>query len=185
MIPVINQPELRIKQGDIIKEVECIQDFSLEGGQVKLETIVFPYILVLTQDCDLTWDFDNRNRQDSSTQDKYLFSVIVVPLYNAEQFIAGEHLLEIGQRMQAFSNKPNKTDRKNLSNNENPRYHYLNFSDDMRMPDLVADFKHYFTLNVKKVEKIKKSNLVCSLPELYRELVSQRFSNYLSRIGLP
>ncbi len=35
------------------------------------------------------------------------------------------------------------------------------------------------------LESDKKNDFICRLKPLYRELLTQRFSNFLSRIGLP
>jgi hypothetical protein len=67
--------------------------------------------------------------------------------------------------------------------NEIPRYHYLNFSEN-DMPELIVDFKHFFTINRDLLYKNIDSKL-CSLDDLFKEKLSQRFSQFISRIGLP
>lgn len=174
----------RVKQGDIISDVEYIEYVDIVDGVIKMSKIRFPLIMVLTQDCDLTWDFDSRSKT-TETQDKYLFSAIVAPLYNYEHFIAGNHLSELGQKMQIISAKLTKTDNKNLRNNENPRYHFLEFDESISIVNSVIDFKHYFTVNVPRLQQHKANHYICTVSELFRERISQRFANYLSRIGLP
>ena len=52
------------------------------------------------------------------------------------------------------------------------------------MPELIIDFKHFFTINRNKLyDQLDKR--LCSLDTLFKEKVNQRFSNYVSRIGLP
>lgn len=174
----------RIMQGDIISNVEYIEEVVEKEGVIKISKIIFPFVVVLTQDCDLTWDYETR-KQFKGNQDKYLFSVIVAPLYNYEHFIAGDHLSELNRVMATISRKPDKTDNKNLRHNETPRYHYLEFDKNVQITNSVVDFKHYFTVNIEHLQKHKKTNFVCSLSPLFRERLSQRFANYLSRIGLP
>src|SRR5262249_27344924 len=72
-----------------------------------------------------------------------------------------------------------------LVKNERPRYHYLEFPNDIQIVSSVIDFKHYFSVNVKYLKKIKKTNFVCCVSDLYREDISQRFTSFLARIGLP
>ena len=84
-----------------------------------------------------------------------------------------------------ISSNKKKTDNKMLRDNKNPRYHFLEFDKNIRVVDSVVDFKHYFTVNTTTLQELKKDNFVCSISELYRESLSQRFANYLSRIGLP
>lgn len=184
MIQTNDEKAERIKQGDILTDVEYIEYADVNDGVIKISKIRFPLVIVLTQDCDLTWDFDSRKRI-TGTQDKYLFSAIVAPLYNYEHFILGDHLSELGQKMQTISAKLTKTDNKNLRNNENPRYHFLEFDDNIPIVNSVIDFKHYFTVNITKLQEHKDKHYICTVSELFRERISQRFANYLSRIGLP
>lgn len=184
MIQVNRQNEPRIRQGDIIENVEYIESVTENDGIIQVSRIVFPLVVVLTQDCDLTWDYEAR-KKESTNQDKYLMSVIVAPLYNYEHFVEGKHLTELGQEMAMISRNESKTDNKNLRQNETPRYHYLDFDQTIPIVNSVIDFKHYFSVNVQHFQNHKKDNFVCSVSEMFRERISQRFANYLSRIGLP
>jgi hypothetical protein len=38
---------------------------------------------------------------------------------------------------------------------------------------------------VTKLQEHKEKHYICTVSELFREKISQRFANYLSRIGLP
>lgn len=174
----------RIYQGDIFKNINFIEYAIEKDGVYEISNIRFPLVVVLTQDCDLAQDYNNRNN-NSSNQDKHLFSVLVAPLYNVEHIYTGEHLSNLGFTMQIISKNSNKTDNRYLKTNKNPRYHYLNFSEEMRIVDSVVDFKHYFTVNIKQLMMQKKTDYIGKLGELYREDLSQRFSSFLSRIGLP
>lgn len=174
----------QISQGDIFREVECIEYVAEKRGVLEVSKIVFPLVVVLTQDCDLEQGSRHRSGQEKPrTQDKKLFSVLVAPLYNAEHVYQGQHLLDLGLTM-ASINK-GKTDGKTLRQNERPRYHYLNFPDDIPIVPSIADFKHYFSVSVAYLEKLRPKHFVCRLSELYREDLSQRFAAYLARIGLP
>jgi hypothetical protein len=184
MVRVKKQKLARIAQGDILRDVGYIEHVSERGGIVEISKIQFPLVVVLTQDCDLAQDYTFRHSKlKAKTQDKFLLSVLVAPLYNVEHVYAGEHLQELGLKM-AEINKT-KTPGANLKNNETARYHYLEFPKDVPVVNSVIDFKHYFSINVSHLKVHKKTNFVCQLSELYREDVSQRFSSFLSRIGLP
>ncbi len=106
-----------------------------------------------------------------------------MPLYNAEHVFDGVHLSELGLSMQKISRKESMSGP--IKNNERPRYHYLKFPDDVPIVDSIADFKHYFSVNINYLERVGQENYVCSIAELYRESLSQRFAAYLARIGLP
>jgi hypothetical protein len=180
--------ESRVSQGDIYQNVEFIESVNEENGIVEISKIVFPYIVVLTQDCDLAQDFKFRS-DDSRTGDKIILSVLVAPIYNANHVYLGEHLAELNQVMRQIQvkgkgNKPT-TEWRNLVNNDNPRYHHLEFPNEVSIVPSIIDFKHYFSLNLEYLYEIRGKNFICKVSELYREDISQRFASFLSRIGLP
>lgn len=189
MVKIKKGNSSRIQQGDIIKNVEYIENIFESKGVLEISKINFPLIIVLTQDCDLSQDYKYRfGHGNRSNHDKFLFSTIVAPIYNLDHFTEGSHLENIGQKMQQINKfkkgKPT-TQFKNLIDNEIPRYHYLEFPDTIPIPPSVIDFKHYFTVNITYLKKIKVYNSVCKISELYREQITLRFANFLSRIGLP
>ena len=174
----------RVCQGDIFKNIEYIEYAIERGGICEISKILFPLIIILTQDCDLDQDFNSRNRTTQSTnQDKYLLSVMVAPLYNIEHIYNGEHLSELKLKMHEVDKK--STRGKLLLQNQLPRYHYLEFKKDIPIVSSVIDFKHYFTVNLPYLLKIKETNFICKVSTLYREDISHRFASFLSRIGLP
>ena len=181
----LNKVDNRICQGDIISNVEFLEYAVEKSGQIEISKILFPYIYVLTQDCDLEQEYSNRINVTSQNQDKHLISVIVAPLYNIDQVYDGIHLEDIGIKMQTINRKLEKTENKILRQNNNPRYHFLEFSNEVSIPNSVIDFKHYFTVNNNQLFQQKENHFVCKVSELYRESISQRFSSFLSRIGLP
>lgn len=177
-VRVGRQRRTRISQGDIFREVECIEFVKERRGILEVSKIVFPLVVVLTQDCDLQWD-----AAPASNQDKRLFAVLVAPLYNAEHVYQGQHLQDLGLTMASINKKA--TDGKTLRQNERPRYHYLDFPEDIDIVSSIVDFKHYFSVSVRYLEKARQRNFICRLSELYREDLSIRFAGYLARIGLP
>jgi len=184
MVKVKKTKIRRVSQGDILRNVEHTEYVSEKRGEIELSKIRFPLVIVLTQDCDLAQDYRFRwSRVDSKTEDKHLLSVLVAPLYNAEHVYTGGQLSELGMRMEQISR--NKTPGKCLRNNETPRFHYLEFQTHIPIVPSVIDFKHYFSVNTVYLKKLKFTNFACQLSELYREDVSQRFSSFLARIGLP
>jgi hypothetical protein len=171
----------RVSQGDIFRDVECIESVSEKAGIIEVSKIVFPLVVVLTQECDL--EQDARNREARTNQDKVLFAVLVSPLYNADQVFLGKHLTELGMEMSPINAK--KSPGEMLMKNERPRYHYIDFPDEVPIVASIVDFKHYFSISGSYLERIRRKNFVCRLSELFREDLSQRFAAYLARIGLP
>ncbi|HUI20811.1 MAG TPA: hypothetical protein VLZ74_07175 [Methylocella sp.] len=175
----------RISQGDIFSEIDCIEYVAERRGVLEVSKLVFPFVVVLTQDCDLEQDARYRIRQEKpqSSDDKKLFSALVAPLYNAEHVYQGQHLADLGLTMTVMNKA--KTEGKTLRQNERPRYHYLSFPESVPIPPSIVDFKHYFSVNAAYLAKLRQKHFVCRLSELYREDLSQRFAAYLARIGLP
>jgi hypothetical protein len=183
VVKVRTGKDSRLAQGDIIRDVEHIEYVSEKSGKIEVSKIVFPLVVVLTQDCDLAQDYKFRwSKTETKNEDKWLLSVLVAPLYNLEHVYTGEHLSDIGMTMGNIKRK--STQGNNLLNNEVPRYHYLEFPQTIPVVPSVVDFKHYFSVNVLYLKNLKKHNSVCRISELYREDVSQRFSSFLARIGL-
>lgn len=173
----------RICQGDIFKDIEFLEYATEKEGIVEISNIVFPTVVVLTQDCDLNQDYRVRWSREGTNHDKQLFSVIVAPLYNAEHVFNGEHLDYLEMSMTPINR--NSSHGKSIKNNQNPRYHYFDFPEGIALPPSIIDFKHYFTVNVKYLKKNKKNKFVCKLAPLFRENLSHRYAFFLSRIGLP
>lgn len=183
MIKISMAKSDRIGQGDIYSNVAHYNNIDFEEDKINIREIIFPYAIVLTQDCDLEQYYCSLSKNGHEKNDKHLFSILVAPLYNIEFVFQGIHLKDIGIKMQEIP--PKKTSGRNLCNNETPRYHYLEFGRDDPIVPSVIDFKHYFTVNIDYLQSKKKSDFVCQVAPLYRELISQRYAYYLSRIGLP
>lgn len=93
MIRVKKEKKKRICQGDIFKDIEFTEYLLEKEGIIEISKILFPYVVVLTQDCDLEQDYKYRwGDPKPKSQDKYLLSVLVAPLYNIEHVYRGEHL---------------------------------------------------------------------------------------------
>jgi hypothetical protein len=186
MIKIDPNMGARISQGDIYHDVEYIESVGVEGDILVINKILYPYTIVLTQDCDLEQDY--KFRIEDRLGDKIIPSVLVAPFYNADQFFLGTQLEELGIKMRAIQKMKKgrpTTEARLILNNEIPRYHYLDFPAESHLATSIIDFKHYFSLNTKYLVNIRTTNFVCKVSELYREKISQRFAAYLSRIGLP
>lgn len=174
-----------INQCDVFKNIEFIE-YAIElNDTIEVSKIVFPYVVVLTQSCDLLQDYNaKKNQENNKSQDKFLISVIVAPLYNFEEFRVGEHLSQLDRKMENQGNIK-KSRCEMIMKNENKRYHFIRFPASFPIVDSVIDFKHYFSVTVEYLQNNYDKLYVCSISPLFRELISQRFSNFLSRIGLP
>lgn len=175
----------RIHQCDLFKKVPFYESYTENHGAFELTILEFPLAIILTQECDLEQNARERSEgkpavDGKAMHDKFLVSLLCAPLYNAEHLFSGNHLsfLEIS------SNEKGKEQRKHIKDNREPRYHYIEFEEGSQIVPSIIDFKHYFSVSLKYLES-NIANQICSIKPIYRETISQRFSNYLSRIGLP
>ena len=166
----------RIMQGDIFHDISVIEDvIAKEDGSVQLKRITFPLVMCLTQDCALHTDFIHRADNRSGS----LLHLVVAPLFEITSFREGKNwgdVMNIGDHI-------NSEKMKNIKQNNDPRYHYVVFPE-KDMPELIIDFKYFFTINRDALYG-RIHQRVCSVDDLFRELVNQRFCEYLCRIGLP
>ncbi|WJI09146.1 hypothetical protein FGU46_03095 [Methanobacterium sp. CWC-01] len=170
----------RVCQGDLFEEFVYPEWISREGNKIKIKNRNIPYLIVLTQDCDLERDHVN-HITNSEKQDKYLQSILVCPAYQADKLKNGTHLEKLGYKME-YQN----SDRwKIIMQNNNHRYHYLEAFE--QIPALTIDFKHYYSIprDIIYNEIKNDDHYLGTVNELFRESLSQRFAYYLSRIGLP
>ena len=166
------------KEGETIHQGDIFQDFpTITINDFEIDISFF---VVLTQACDLEQDYKNRN-EEKETDDKKIQSVLVCPAYLSNKFRKGEHLNETGLKMEPH-NSPSSWNI--IKNNNNLRYHLLKGNFSMKVPELIIDFKHYYTIPIEIVYNCKEHYL-CSLDHLFKEDLSQRFAAYLSRVGLP
>lgn len=174
-------PLTRVSQCDIFHDLEVVEDIIYSGNGIEVKSLLFPLMICLNQDCDL--NSDNRDKQKPlSNKDCRLLHLIFAPVFNFDTFRQGQHWGDIFQTGQNYN--PNKTDGKKIMNNEDPRFHFLHFEDKSIFPDLVIDFKHFYTISTEYINN-NIDKRVCGIDDLYREKISQRFAYYISRIGLP
>lgn len=178
----------RVLQGDVLTNLKIP---IFENNTLKL--VESSYSIVLSQDCDLNQDFNAKNElkliEDNldripSLNNKFLPSILLCPAYPADQLREGIHLQFLELTLSKISN-PKKTPWKRVVQNETSRYHFLHKSENLEIPDLVLDFKRYYTVSRDYLYSVYDDVYLVSLNELYHEDLSQRFSNYLSRVGLP
>lgn len=179
----------RCRQGDVFRDVVVLEDTEAEeapqvAGAEEAGAFAerhIPYCVLLSQDCDLEHDYNNRSNESAKNHDKYLPSLLLSPAYPAEQFKAGEHLKAFELKMTVQTTGQWEK----IKGNQLYRYHYLPGRLDFQVPELVVDFKHFFTVPRETFYRRFKPNYLASIDELFREDFSNRFAYYLSRIGLP
>jgi hypothetical protein len=162
-----------------------------------METITLPYLIVLSQDCDLESDFNKRevmkkdflnDKSKKQCYNKFLDSILICPAFPAEDLREGLHL----KGMERIVERINSKEWDKVKKNDNYRYHYLDEETikkdrkkEVIIPQLAVDFKKYYTIPRNYLYFYKKTNYKASLNELIREDISNRFAYFQSRIGLP
>lgn len=173
----------RICQGDILEGfVYQIPKFQEE--EKSIIKITLPFAIVLTQDCDLEQDYNYRNptpEMKIPSNDKFLQSILICPAYLSEEFKQGNHLSELKLKMTVWGGEQWKY----IKQNQNERYHFLKSATEFHISELIIDFKHFYTIAHDELYDAYRTKYRTSLKPLFREDVSHRFANFLSRIGLP
>ena len=172
----------RIQQGDIYRDVDLVEWTQGEGKEVVTTSRTFPYVVILTQDCDLLQDFNNRSSPTTTKHDKYLHSILLCPAYRTEEFKSGTHLRGLNLVMENWGGDKWKR----ILGNQSYRHHFLSSYADFQIPDLILDFKHFVTAPRDIVYRASfRAVHLGTIADLYRENLSIRFAQYLSRIALP
>ncbi len=175
------KPLSRISQCDIFHDLRLIENYHLAGDTIAIDEIAFPYLICLNQECDLERDFEEKEKPDQAPSEKRLIHLAFAPVFVFDQYLAGAHWDKIYQPIAGQKRDSSKI--KLVVDNEIPRYHYLKF-EESGVPEMIIDFKHFFTISRAYVYQ-NMDKRVCSIEDLFKEKISQRFSYFLSRIGLP
>lgn len=60
---VIQPTVERIRQGDIFKNIRYLESYFEKDGEFEIKFKEFPYVIVMTQDCDLEQNKNEREKQ--------------------------------------------------------------------------------------------------------------------------
>jgi hypothetical protein len=172
-----------LRQGEILSGlIQRVVDIeSLKEGTPRVDRIAHPLAIVVSQDCDLDWDFKARNNAADTT--KLMPSVLFSQVTDLETMkFRSEMKSDIFRRA-----------RKNLE----LRYHVLSAAspgvDSLGdgMPELGIDFKRYFTVPTDDVyrqfalgQEIGVQRRAVLRPP-FREDLAQRFYFFQARVALP
>ena len=152
-----------------------------------IEPEIYNFAVVISQDCDLEWDWDARqrgeqqdDREEKKRRNKFLSSILFCEA-QSKNTLATERGYNSGER-------------RKISKNELERYHSLNrlkiesavLGDEM--PDLIVDFKRCFSLRPEEVYlRLKNDELrrrfLLNHPYLH-DFVT-RFWYFQCRVALP
>lgn len=176
-----------IQQGDILKDVTYICDFKRTDSEIEIVELTFPYVLVVSQSCDML-HASRLISNDISSESKMMFSVLVVPLFERETIIVGEHLKELLDNNIVNFNINNQfitnEDKKVIKDGFHYRFHEIYFSEETEIPNSIIDLKSFFTLNLVNINQLK-SQRIGRLNDWASQQIVNKLSAFLSRVGLP
>ncbi|HBE20471.1 MAG TPA: hypothetical protein DEG17_21140 [Cyanobacteria bacterium UBA11149] len=185
----IYQPSIKktsLRQGEILTDViqynPVVSELSIEAEELSFQAVIHPYAIVVTQDCDLDWDY--RARQTINSQpSKLLNSIILCEIATAREVreIADKNVMNSGEwnlvksqrheRFYFFERIPLECELQQIG-----------------LPELTADFKKVFGINAATLYRqielgIAKRRAVLSSP--YLEHFSRRYYSFHGRVALP
>jgi hypothetical protein len=179
----------RLCQGDIFNSLRIgiAQDYAAEFVIVEK---IFPYAILISQDCDLEQEHNARLKQEESIRNgltpepfsAYQPNVLLLPAFRSEFVKDGTYLKDIYDvAMPALHGDLWKRAKANLSE----RYHLLEPDLNKNVPELIIDFKNYLSVPKQNLQNQTEVSYLSTLNELFREDLALRFANYMSRIALP
>lgn len=183
----VKHPLDRLCQGDIFRDLTIVTHKRVTGGndEIILFEYQIPYCILISQDCDLEHDKNNRTNSAATKQDKYLDQLLLLPAYVAEQLRYGKHYRDYEEDVSRIMESYNAERWRLITGNQNSRYHFVKGHLDLQLPDLVVDFKHYTTIGRDQLYEQATESYRCTISALFREDLSHRFTHYLSRVALP
>jgi hypothetical protein len=185
----IYQPSIKnssLRQGEILTNVIqynlIASEVSPETEELSFESIVHPYAIIVTQDCDLDWDY--RARQSGNTQlFKLLNSVILCEITTAREV-----------RDIADKDTMNSKEWGLVKSHRHERFYFLETIpiehelEQEGLPELTTDFKKVFGIDAATLYRqlelgITKRRTFLSSP--YLEHFSRRYHSFHGRVALP
>jgi hypothetical protein len=166
---------------NVTQYIPVVEEITKDGESLSFNQIIHPYAIVITQDCDLDWDYHSRNSEEIK-KSKLLNSII---------------LCEVGTAEESRNNSDNNLNRKEwelVAAHRHERFYFFekipveSELEKIGLPELTADFKKVFGVNsadlYRQIELDKaKRRAVLSSP--YLEHFSRRYNSFHGRVALP
>ena len=176
-----------IGQGDILTNVSYTYEVNITNDKVDVIQFEFPFVLVLSQSCDLEHGNRLLNKEIKS-EAKVMFSAIVVPFFEFDTIRTGKHLHYLSKyKLMDFNINSDFIQKDEISvirNGMHYRYHLLQMAtDENKYPDYIIDFKTFFTLNLNELQKMKPRR-IGRLGDIETQQIVGKFANFLSRVGI-
>jgi hypothetical protein len=173
-----------LRQGEILTGViqykPVVSELLQEDRELSFDPVLHPYSIVVTQDCDLDWDYRARQTQNSQPS-KLLNSVILCEISTARE-------------LRDTADDMNSSAWKLVVSHRHERYYFFEKippsleTEQKGLPELTADFKKIFGIDgatlYHQIElgKVKRRAV---LANPYLEHFSRRYHNFHGRVALP
>ena len=192
-------PGERLHQGEIFAGLVRIRQTldSIGSERISVDVVSYPYLIAMTQDCDLTQDAAAREVEKQAADDPSNVSDELKKKLNKAQKWKIENVL-FCEAMSTLDMKdavpPGKDIWKRIIQNKDERYQCLEAVPSVKdaagegLPSLGCDFKRYVTIPVDEVYmQLTRDPSVrrVRLATPYAEHLLHRFCNFQSRIPLP
>jgi len=172
-----------LRQGEILTNViQYNPVLSQDAEELTFERVIHPYAIIITQDCDL--DFDYKARFVSETQvSKRLNSIILCEIATAKEVRDIEDK-NVMNRKEWDLVKSHRHERFYFFEKTLPEYEL----EQEGLPELTADFKKIFGIDAATLYRqielgIVKRRTVLASP--YLEHFSRRYYSFHGRVALP
>ncbi len=178
-----------LRQGELLSDViELAIDLdTIFSESPNLAQKTHPFAFVVSQDCDLDWDFVARDKQTQNH--KKIPNALL-----CEVMLANDLARFILDQIDNVANTKKSRTWAKVKQNKDERFHFfekVDKSEDLQdegISELGIDFKRYFTVPTEELYKrIEKGQTLrrCRLVSPYLEHLSTRFAYFQSRIALP
>lgn len=165
-----------LNQAEIIFRVAQYTYFPIEN---RAEELYHDYVVLLSQDCDIAQDFNNRSSEGRPDMN----GLLLFEAQNAETvFVERKDIITRHRR-----------DR--IEQNNDDRFHYLEACPTeldllgLGFPALLIDFKRYFTISPNELYRqcasVHGAQRRARLASPYREHIQTRMAFYSQRVMLP
>ncbi|MGB3494679.1 MAG: hypothetical protein WBA57_18270 [Elainellaceae cyanobacterium] len=171
-----------LRQGEILTGVvqynPVINEISKESQELSFTPIIHPYAIVITQDCDLDWDY--KARGVNSNPAKLLNSIVLCEIGTAESIRSTDGV--------------NRKEWELVVAHRHERFYFFEKIppkcevEQEGLPELTADFKKIFAIDSETVYRQIELGIVkrrARLASPYLEHFSRRYYSFHSRVALP
>lgn len=155
-----------------------------ESSSIPFQSIIHPYAIIVSQDCDLDWDYDARNgtQEDKNKSHKLLNSILLCEVDTARSIKDDK------------SRQINSAEWNYIKTNRHERYHFFQAIaseldlEQSGLPELTLDFKRVFGIDAENLyyqvtNDIAKRRSILASP--YLEHFSTRYHFFHQRVALP